>query len=561
MTAYRDEDDNGAYDPGEGIVDGFTLGEDAEPGRAPSFKASNPNPVTPGPPSQTVRRLGMAGVAAILTLATLALLAPGAPAQTQPAVTVANAHPDQPLVPLEETPVEVTAQVSCDGWGQLGADTVAIFQVQELPQAYKTRWDPQEVSLPATPAQCEPGEPLNATTTLWVQPTRQAPAFASYERPLLVTLEERIADQPTRTWGPYDATITLQTGFLPSYTLTLDPATQGPAGSRLNAQLNVENHANGDARLNLEATTRTDATSVRLEPSQAFVRPGETATVDVIVHDERRLPLSPHEDRVDIDGTLGPGIADPAPDTLSSVSETVTVSYEASGAALTDAAPYALIALLIAGLAAVTVATRDRRGAPSTAGAPVRRHARAVRSSIGSMSERARSLTRDQVGAALLWSALLVAAVAATQQDQPLTIFFAFAVGVAGSVLLLRAWLPAWAGALAIGGVFVLVAVFMIEFGVTIAIGGRPLTWLEASIPNLTLITFGPPYAFSVAALVARTRSWGRLSALASPALLGLLFAGVSDWLPSEVGLFLLMGPLAVSLAWFTLEITHRSSP
>lgn len=492
-------------------------------------------------------------VVASVTLLAVVTVATGSMAQTEPSVDVRDVEAQDPLVPLETTPVDVSALVSCDGWGEAG-ETVAIFEAVDLPDEYRTQWEDREVPVDASPGECAPGEMLNVTTTLLVEPAQDALAYASYEQALLVTLEERAGGQTVQTHGPYRGSLTLETGFLPRFTTHVDESLEGPAGAPLVTIVQVQNHANGEARVQLEASTSTEKTQALLEPERTWIAPGETARLKVTIEDERWFPMAGLEDDLRIEGTLASAVAEPDAQAADEIDETVEVSYASSTAALDQAIPFAF---LLALLAAAALCVHRAHRSSKTDAATLAERAKAWRDRARGLTDALLPAGQDRVGLGLLWAGLGIVVVAsAAQQTNPIIVFMALSLGVAGAVLLVRSWMPAWAGALAIGAVFGLLVLFMLEHGVLVGIRGRPLLTMQTGIGNPTPLTHGPPYLFVIAALAARTRSWGRLAALASPALIALLALGPA-LVPAvpNLGLVLILSPIAASLAWLTMDL------
>jgi len=342
----------------------------------------------------------------LAALASLTLAVPPlAGAQTQPDARVDPIDAEGPLPPLEPTAFSVNASVSCDGWGEAGTDTVVVFAFPDPPAAYEVSLDPREVAVPAGTGECEPGGRIAASSRLELTPDEQARAGSSYAVPVAVTLEERAGGDTVNTYGPFSARVNFTTGYRPGLETGFDAdAIRGEGGDTLQAQLVVENRANGGSNVQVETLEAPSDLRVRALGAHGQLARDETRGIPVRVEDRSVHPFtsSEHELAFTVDQSSG----SPELGGTAGARVTLDVTFEPWVSDVDDAAPVALAALL-AGLGAITVmrTRKDQREARRLVRPPVPTRA---------VAHRARRLAPERPAAAALIVAGLIGALLGT---------------------------------------------------------------------------------------------------------------------------------------------------
>lgn len=211
----------------------------------------------------------------VLLVATLAALAGASGAQTQPEVTVEPVRLDEPVPPEQGVRVDVNATVSCEGWGETGDETVAVHIFEGPGPEHRTEVHPAEIELPAGPNECQRGDELDASTTLTIEPTREARAGSGIATQLDLRLEERTDGEVVREHGPWSAPVAYVTGLWAE--IELRPADQRVDlgwGERGRAGLVAGLQANGIAATEIQVRSP-DGLSVAVDDPERRIDPDD----------------------------------------------------------------------------------------------------------------------------------------------------------------------------------------------------------------------------------------------------------------------------------------------
>lgn len=265
---------------------------------------------------------------ATVTLLVLGL-APQATAQPQdqPEATVEVGPFEDPLPPTETTEIPVTATVSCEGWGEGGQRTLALFSLKDPPSPYEVSFEPAEIEVPAGPADCQPGQSLDVSTTLEMRPTRQADAGNHFSLPVVLMLEERADEATINEYGPYNEQISFHTGFIPDVEVELvDEDVEIAWRESAKTQVRIQNHANGPARVALTIREAPEDLRVELRPDKVDVGRGEQAEVTVRITDRSSSPSGASEGTITLDTrAFDPQLSPQSTDTLTLQASTAPV--------------------------------------------------------------------------------------------------------------------------------------------------------------------------------------------------------------------------------------------
>lgn len=222
--------------------------------------------------------------------------------QDQPEATVEVGPFDEPLPPTETTEIPVNASISCEGWGEAGQRTLVLFSLKSPPAVYEVSFEPAEVEVPAGPADCQPGQMLDVSTTLEMRPTREADAGNHFSLPVVLMLEERAGGDTVDEYGPYNEKISFHTGFVPDVEVELvDEEVELAWQESAQTQIRIQNDANGPARVDLQVRQAPEGLRVELRPDKIGVGRGERAQVTVEVTDRSSNPSGASEGTITLE--------------------------------------------------------------------------------------------------------------------------------------------------------------------------------------------------------------------------------------------------------------------
>lgn len=241
----------------------------------------------------------------MVALACLGLvLAPHGLGQTQPEVDVESVPVGEHVPPGEVTELPVNATVSCEGWGEAGDQAFAVYRFDPPGPEHRGRLAPAEVELPAGPGECQPGQRLDASTTLVLEPTRQVSAGAGVQTHFTVHLEERSSGDVVREHGPWSEAIAYTTGFWAEVEVRAqDEEIDLPWDGRRRTEVAVAVEANGRAALEVRAPSH-EGIHVDVRPRTTLVEPGDPQVVSVTVEDTRSAPADERIQNVALNATV-----------------------------------------------------------------------------------------------------------------------------------------------------------------------------------------------------------------------------------------------------------------
>jgi hypothetical protein len=201
-----------------------------------------------------------------------------------PEVTFPDVKVDGPIDPGRAVNVLANAEIECQPDQAPESQTRVDFAASG-PSFTRVAMSPQTVTIPAQPEACADGGRHNVTTALLVQVESSAPAFESFAVDMAMNVTRGYPiGEANRTYGPYEAQASLETGFAPNVELTLDETRLAlELGEQTSVEGSVENRANGQARVRLAASDVLEGVTVSISPEQVELVPDEsrpfTATV------------------------------------------------------------------------------------------------------------------------------------------------------------------------------------------------------------------------------------------------------------------------------------------
>lgn len=477
----------------------------------------------------------------VLLLVALAGLALG---QTQPEVEVEPVTFGEPLTPDETTWARVNATVSCEGWGQPGGRTVAVFGFPEGPDSYMASFRPNETQLPSSVG-CPPGETVTVATELGLEPTHGAPAGQRFQAPVEVVLEERMDGQTVDEHGPYNASARFATAFVPI--VDVRPAETGveaAPGGAAEIEFVVRSLANGPAQVHLHAAD-VEGVDVRVKAGLLGLQPGEEERVPVVVEDRGLHPFSERLTEITVDARLSDA-TDPDDQVLAAQQTSVPVTFQPWYEDLARLG--ALLAATLAATGASLLALRRdvdpeqaRQPSPDTiastsllvlgaigllwgtvlgpaglvvggpllaAGAYLRLGGRLP----GRVREPLAAMAPDGLGFRALAAGLASFLLAAVLDLYALWMVAGLAL-IAGAWLLWDAWLPGWASkAFAAFPILFAIAPWF-QAGLTVGVAGDVLARFPVAESLVELVGVWSPFLLALSALLVRARGTARLAA------------------------------------------------
>jgi len=495
----------------------------------------------------------------IVAIAALAAAAPLAGAQTQPEADLDAVRIGAPVPPVEGVEVAVNATVSCEGWGEAGERTLAVFTTDSPGPEQRLRVEPRVIELEAGPDECRSGQQLNASTTLTVRPTREAHAGVGVATDIQMRLEERTDGEVVREHGPWSTPVAYVTGLWAEVEVQpIDDRIHLGWGEQRHTELRLAVEANGAVERSIEATSP-EGLAVRVVTPDRGIEPGTSRKATLSLDDARSAPAGERTSNVSVRVDVrADGMSHgSAPTATATTSFTVAQEgWEETG----QAAGWGLV--VVAGLGFAGLVYRQRRrakGSPAVPPGPSEQDTRVA----GQAPQQRRTLVTwlTVLGlVAIVWGtaegawlvaagvlAWLVAAWLAGDGRLPATIrdglsavdpdragaaAIALALAALGLLvvheafvalvaflLVAGAWsssrrdLPDWVSqaVLAVGGFAVLVP--LLAQGLTLGVLGA-LARVPVNGPAAVGLGLGGPFLVAFAVLAARCRGWRRAAAL-----------------------------------------------
>lgn len=231
------------------------------------------------------------GTRAGLLLGVIVLLMAGVGAQaqepTEPEVEITDVVFEEPIVPLAAPgQAEMDVRVGCDAQETPQTVTQAIMSTEQAPEWANFIVSPALLQWQTEAGDCPSTEPpFEGTAQAFVSLTGEAPAYEETTFPITAMVEKvpPVGDQ-NRTYGPYEANVTLTPGYYHQHDVQVDEKIQEVAhNATARFEGTVDNLANHETSYTF-STNETDLeTNVSLEPAELVLEAGQTGTFAVEV--------------------------------------------------------------------------------------------------------------------------------------------------------------------------------------------------------------------------------------------------------------------------------------
>jgi hypothetical protein len=196
----------------------------------------------------------------------------------EPTVEIEDATFAEPIAPrTEQAKTTFDVKVGCDAEDAPNTTTRLVLDPSPAPSWALVNFDPPIPSWQTELGDCPaPEPPYQATVTALATLSGEAPAFEETTFPLEATVQKIGPNGDQRTYGPYEANVTLTPAYAHDQSLTVDEAPDEVAHDGTGTfTLTVSNQGNGEARFQAEADATDPATEVTLGSEELVLGAGE----------------------------------------------------------------------------------------------------------------------------------------------------------------------------------------------------------------------------------------------------------------------------------------------